>query len=95
VIKLLLDEHLSPEYRNQIQRREPEIVAWVVGDPGAPTRGTPDPAILHWCEEHHFVLLTNNRKSMPNHLATHLGSGRHVPGILVINPEWSFGALLD
>ena len=25
-----------------------------------------------WCEIHEFILVTNNRKSMPKHLADHL-----------------------
>jgi hypothetical protein len=32
---------------------------------------------------------------MPHHLAEHLAAGRHLPGILVLNPAMSFGALVD
>jgi len=31
------------------------------------------------------VLVTNSRKSMPKHLRDHLASGRHVPGIFIVN----------
>jgi hypothetical protein len=67
----------------------------VIGDPGAPPRGTPDPDILVWCEAHGFILVTNNRASMPGHLASHLGAGRHVPGVFVLHPRLSLGDLVD
>jgi hypothetical protein len=94
-MRYLLDEHIAPTYRAQLLRAAPELEVWIVGDPGAPPRGTLDPAILAWCEEHNFVLVTNNRKSMPRHLADHLALDRHVPGILVINPALPIGELLD
>ena len=56
---------------------------------------TLDPEILIWCEERAFILVTNNRKSMPPHLQNHLAQGRHVPGILVLNPRMSVGNTID
>lgn len=94
-MRYLLDEHIDPRYRTELLRTAPELEAWIIGDPGAPARGTLDPDILIWCEEHHFVLVTNNRKSMPRHLVDHLALGRHIPGILVINPALPIGDLLD
>ena len=80
-MRYLLDEHIAPVYRGQLLRIVPELEVWIVGDRGAPPRGTLDPDILIWCEEHRFVLVTNNRKSMPRQLADHLALGRHIPGI--------------
>jgi Domain of unknown function (DUF5615) len=94
-MRYLLDEHIAPAYRAQLLRAVPDLEVWIIGDPGAPPRGTLDPDILIWCEEHDFVLVTNNRKSMPRHLADHLALGRHMPGILVTNPALSIGELLD
>ena len=62
-----------------------------MGDPGAPERGTPDPDILVWCEAHNFILVTNNRASMPIHPRAHLDAGRHLPGIFILNPAMSLG----
>lgn len=94
-MRYLLDEHIDPIYRAQLLRAVPDLEVWIIGDPGAPRRGTPDPEVLIWCEEHAFMLVTNNRKSMPRHLADHLAHGRHVPGILVINPALTVGQLID
>jgi hypothetical protein len=83
----LLDEHLPRWWRKEIIRRDPSLEVWRVGDPHAPALSIPDPDILTWCETHNFYLITNNRKSMPKHLADHLARGQHVPGILVVDPD--------
>jgi hypothetical protein len=88
-IKYLLDEHVSPALRTGLKARWPQIEVWCIGDPGAPARSTPDPDILLWCEQHQFILVTNNRASMPVHLADHLSEGRHVPGIFILGKRLS------
>lgn len=67
----------------------------MVGEPAAPARGTLDPEILIWCEGTGFVLVTNNRRSMPVHLAEHLNLGGHIPGIFILNPSLSMGETLE
>jgi len=57
--------------------------------------GTPDPEILLWCEANSFLLVTNNRRSMPVHLAEHLGQGRHVPGILTLRRRAVMSAVIE
>lgn len=94
-LKYLIDENVAPAYSIQLRRREPDLTVWVVGEPGTPPKGTLDPEILNWCEEHSFVLVTNNRRSMPVHLADHIAQGRHVPGILLLNPNLSIGENLE
>jgi hypothetical protein len=48
-----------------------------------------------WCEDNFFILVTNNRKSMPQHLQDHLAQGRHVPGIFELNPNMSIGETIE
>lgn len=94
-IHYLLDENADPDLRAGLLRRNPEMIVWQVGDPGAPSRSTPDPEILRWCEENTFVLVTNNRRSMPRHLRDHLAEGRHVPGIFQLNPHMTMGDTIE
>ena len=95
VIRYLLDENVAPVLRTELLRREPGMDVWRVGDPGAPGTGTLDPAILEWCEENAFILVTGNRKSMPRHLQERLTQSRHVPGILLLSPNMRMGAIID
>jgi Domain of unknown function (DUF5615) len=94
-IKYLMDENVIPTYAKQIRRRRPDLVIWTVGDIGAPGLGTLDPEILIWCEEYDFILVTNNRKSMPGHLRDHIAFDRHIPGIFLLNLNMSIGQNID
>ncbi len=82
----LLDENLPRWWRPAFQRLQPQLPIRRVGEPGAPPFHTPDPAVLEWCEKNDSILLTNNRASMPQHLADHMARGRHVPGIFQVDP---------
>lgn len=94
-IRYLMDENLDPFYKTQLLLKKPGLIVYAVGDPGSPSKGTRDPEILCWCEENGFVLITNNRKSMPAHLTSHLKQERHVPGIITLNAEMSVGDTIE
>ncbi len=95
MIKYLLDENVDPAFWKALKRREPELVIWRMGRPASPARGTLDPEILLWCEANNFILVTNNRKSMPGHLRDHLAAGRHIPGIFLLNEDMSLGETVE
>ena len=94
-IRYLLDENLSPEWRTQLLHRLPHLTVWIVGDPSAPRLGTLDPEIWIWCEVHQFILVTNNRRSMPRHLADHVAAGRSMPGVLTLRKNAIMGRVLE
>jgi hypothetical protein len=94
-IKYLMDENIAPIYQIQLRRKEPGLVVWAVGDPNTPPKGTLDPEILLWCERYDFILVTNNRRSMPVHLSDHLAQGHHIPGIFQLNPGMSVGETIE
>ena len=93
--RYLIDENISGIYRTQLLHHEPSLTVLMIGDEGAPARGTSDPEILHWCERNDFNLITNNRRSMPQHLDDHLTAGHHVPGIFTINLNVSIGLIIE
>lgn len=95
LIRYLLDENVDPLFRTQLLNHEPEMVVWRIGDPTTPPRGTLDPDILIWCENTGFILVTNNRKSMPEHLRDHLAMGHHTPGIFELNPNMTVGETIE
>ena len=69
MLKYLIDENVDPTYTHQLRRLSPDLFTIAVGDITAPPKGTLDPEILLWCEDNRCILVTNNRKSMPVHLA--------------------------
>jgi hypothetical protein len=92
--KYLMDENVNPLYAQQLMRQS-SLTIRAVGEPATPTQGTLDPEILIWCEENQFILVTNNRRSRPVHLADHIAQGRHVPGIFILNPNLTMGENLE
>lgn len=90
-IKYLMDENVDIAYCKQMRRRKPDLTIRAIGEPGIPPKKTPDPEILLWCEAYNFILVTNNRASMPVHLADHINQGRHIPGIFILNSDLSIG----
>jgi hypothetical protein len=94
-LKYLIDENVDPVYTIQLRRLKPDLFVMAIGDLTTPLKGTLDPEILLWCEEHNFILVTNNRKSMPLHLADHIAQNHHVPGIFILNPKLSVGENLE
>ena len=95
MLKYLFDENLAPLYVNQMRRLKPELLVRAVGEPGVPEKGTQDPEILQWCKEHEFILVTDNRASMPAHLRKHLAEGRHMPGVITLRQNMSIGKTLE
>ena len=91
----LVDENATPALANQLRRRQPNMNVLTIGDDTAPPKGTLDPNILLWLEEHDYSLVTRNRKSMPSHLQEHVTQGHHIPGIFILRPKASLGEVLD
>jgi hypothetical protein len=90
-----MDENVDPIYAIQIRHKNANLIIRSVGDIATPPKSTLDPEILLWCEEYNFILVTNNRKSMPIHLNDHLRQGGHIPGIFILNPNLSPGQNID
>jgi hypothetical protein len=91
MLSYLMDEHVPHALTQALRRRQPALAVWRIGDAGAPARGALDPELLEWCEANGFVLVTNNRHSMPGHLADHLRRDRHIPGIFVLSSGMTMG----
>ncbi len=94
-LKYLIDENVDPIYPNQMRLKKPELSILVIGEPLTPPKGTKDPEILSWCEEYGFILVTNNRRSMPGHLKYHLQQNQHIPGIFILNPQLTIGENIE
>lgn len=85
--RYLIDENTSRTLADQLHRLAPDMDVLLVGDNGAPPRGTLDPDILCWCERERFCLVTHNRKSMPPHLDAHIADGHHIQGIFTLRDK--------
>jgi hypothetical protein len=80
-VRFLLDENLSHAIIEAVHQFDSDVDITAVGSPDAPPIATPDPNILLYCERERRLLITNNRRSMPGHIADHLAAGRHHWGV--------------
>jgi len=84
-IRLLLDENVPAAIETALHRRTAVADVLRVGRADAPPKGTTDPDLLIWCEGADAILVTLDRRTMPEHLGVHLAAGRHSPGVFLIN----------
>jgi hypothetical protein len=92
-IRYLLDEHVDPVIIDAVLLLDETVDIQRVGDELAPPLGTKDPELLLWCERERCILVTDNRKSMPGHVADHYAVGHEHWGIFRIRPGTPLGAL--
>jgi hypothetical protein len=93
--RFLIDENLSPGIASGVLERNPATDILYIGGLDAPSRGTLDPDVLDFCEQERRVLVTNNRKSMPRHLAALQAMGRHHWGIFEVRDENAVGEIIE
>lgn len=67
--RFLLDEHVNPAIQRQLHRLSQEINVRCVGQPNAPRKGTSDSDLLSWAEENRFILVSEDRRTLPTCLA--------------------------
>lgn len=91
----LLDEHVSHAIQDQLLRLSTNIDILIVGQPSAPAKGTSDPDLLQWIEQAGYILVTNNRRTMPDHLQAHFEAGRHIAGILLLRRGAPLGQVIE
>ena len=87
-LRYVLDEHLRGPIFHAILRHNRlgtyPIDATRVGDPADLPRGVLDPALLEWAEREQRILVCDDRRTMATHLADHVASGRHSPGVFIV-----------
>jgi len=99
MLQFLLDEHLRGPLWSAIQRHNLRgglpVDAVCVGDSPDLPLGSNDRTLLAWAEEHGRILVTEDKHTMPGHLADHLGAGRMSPGVLVIRAGSTLPRVLE
>jgi hypothetical protein len=93
--RFLLDEHVNHAVQRQLRRLSMEIDVLAIGEGNAPAKGTLDPELLLWLEANEYILVTENRSTIPVHLADHFEQGWHTPGILWIRPDVGLGEIIE
>jgi hypothetical protein len=94
-IRFLFDEDTDPDLIDALLRREPAVDALRVDWPEAPPAGTLDPEVLIAAESLGRMLVSNDKKTMPGHLAAHFAAGRHTHGVALLRQDFPWGAYIE
>ena len=65
--RFLLDEHIDHSIQRQLRRIDPQVDVIAIGDSSSPPVGTSDSDILLWMESSGYILITENRSTIPGH----------------------------
>lgn len=94
-LRFLLDEHISHAIQSQLLRLDADLDVIAVGQPQAPPKGMPDPDILLWIEGTGYILVTANRRTIPEHVRAHYAEERRIPGILLLRHSANIGVIIE
>jgi hypothetical protein len=87
----LMDECTDPALVAGLLIAEASIDIARVGGPNAPPGGTKDPDLIRAAAAVGRVLVSNDRSSMPAHLASHFAAGGHTAGVILLRGGYPLG----
>jgi predicted nuclease of predicted toxin-antitoxin system len=93
--RFLLDEHVDVAIQRQLRRMNKLIEVLRVGDVGTLKAGTDDPDILNWAGQNGFIIVTEDRSTMPDHVSAHMESGKHFSGLFWLRPDVTIGQIVE
>lgn len=98
--RFLADEDFRYDIVVGMRRAQPSIDVLTASE--AKTLGLSDPDVLAWARAHDRILITHDKRTMPDHfyrLVTDLAADEHCPGVMLISQDLAIGvaisALLD
>jgi hypothetical protein len=99
VLKLLLDEQISPDVAEGFRRRQGNSVVWGLAEwEGGRCMGLADDLLLQEAAAQKLTLVTYDRKTIPPLLKTWAEAGRDHGGVIFVDdktiPSLDFGGLI-
>jgi len=88
-LRFLADECVSHDMIDHLRDVEPDMDILVVGEPGAPPKGTDDAEILLAAEALGRTVISGDRATMAKHLTTHYREGHHTSGLILLRCDFS------
>jgi hypothetical protein len=94
-ICFLLDEHVPEALADALVREKPAIEVYQVGQDPAPVKGTLDRELLRVAEAKQWMVLTQDKSTMPRHVVDHLAAGHHTWGVFFLRDDATIRRLVD
>jgi hypothetical protein len=90
-LRFLIDECVSHDIVKNLREIEPDMDLLVVGEPGAPAKGTDDDELLLIGETQGRALISGDMSTMTKHLARHFEAGHHTAGLILLRSGFYIG----
>jgi hypothetical protein len=88
MLKLLLDEHISPDVADGLRRRHrPLVIRWMAEWQGGDFLGKEDSACLLEAAEQGLALVTYDRRTIPPLLKIWVEEGRRHGGVIFVDEK--------
>jgi hypothetical protein len=98
-LRYVLDENLRGPVWEALSRansrRQTPLELSCVGEEADLQLGMADRDLLQWAEEHGFVVVSSDIRTMPVHHNAHLQAGRHGPGVFLLGMPCSIPEVLE
>jgi hypothetical protein len=92
-VRFLADANFDMVVVRGLRHLQPAID--VMSADEAQLRGVPDPAVLAIAAREKRLLLTHDKRTMPQHFADFLAMGKHSPGVFLLPQEGSIKDSID
>lgn len=87
------DEDFDRRIVRGLMRQRPDLELVRAQDMGL--LGAGDEKLLEWASDNNRIVLTHDRRTMPDHVTERLDSGLHIPGIFIVHRRSSIGRCID
>ena len=93
VVRLLIDQDFDHDILRGLMRRVPDLDAVTAHEAGLGQAA--DPELLDWAAQSGRIVVTHDRKTMPEHAATRSAGGERMPGVFVAPRRLPIGQVID
>lgn len=93
MLRLLIDQDFDQDILRGLERRIPNLDAITAYEIGLSE--APDPELLAWAAEEDRIVLTHDRRTMPDHAAERIAAGEKMPGVFVVPRRLSLHEAID
>jgi hypothetical protein len=94
-VRFLGDVHVRRSLAEALWHREPTIEFAYVGETGYPPANATDPELLRFAEANRFAVITQDHRTMSDHVREHMAAGGHTWGLFLSKRSASWGGLVD
>ncbi len=92
-IRFLADENFDPAIVWELRRKQPQLD--IISAVEAGILGFKDPALLAFAAQERRIIVSHDKRTLPDHLAEFLVAGHRSPGIMLVPAELPIGKAIE